>query len=162
MSPSTGAITRVSTAPQEYNQGKPLWLTYVSSVISSVKAFQENWWDYSDIVSGGIPSYKIESRLGQTYFFKNRIEVVRFLDNHQFLVSLLEDAYGQIITHFPYSQSYLEVDEDSEGNNSLLVTIIDNLEPDEAFEILQNFDNNWWLHNLDRAQGHLNIYLELC
>ena len=72
---------------------------------------------------------------------------------------LLAEAHTQIRKYFPNSESYVKIDPDDE--HRMLVAISAELEPDEAFKMLQDFDNKWWLDNLDRAQGRVSIYLEL-
>lgn len=78
------------------------------------------------------------------------------------LESLITDTYNVISVYFPNADTNLSIDTDPEnGEQSLLLTITAGLEPKEAFETLQEFDSNWWLDNMGRADGELHIFLEL-
>ncbi len=101
--------------------------------------------------------------LEQLYVFRKRMEVLRFLDVHPFLVPLLLEAYAKIGKYFePYHQVFLEVISDPEATNDrqLFAFIGTRLSPDEALDSLECFDEEWWLDSLDEAQGKLCIDVE--
>lgn len=101
--------------------------------------------------------------LEELYVFRKRMEVLRFLDVHPFLVLLLLEAYTKIGKHFgPYPQVFLEVVSDPEATDDrkLFAFIGTRLSPDEALDSLERFDEEWWLGTLDEAQGELCIDIE--
>jgi hypothetical protein len=101
--------------------------------------------------------------LERLYTFRERAEVLEFLEKYPFLVSLSLEAYGEIGNYFPDLQVYLEVVTDPEEINGsqLVIFIATNLAPDEAADRLERFDKGWWLDALDRAQGKLCITIRL-
>ncbi|MDI6792306.1 MAG: hypothetical protein QME81_05485 [bacterium] len=100
--------------------------------------------------------------LEQLYAFRERGEVLWFLERYPFLGSLLLEASGKIGSYFPDSQLFLEVFTDPEtiNNYQLVISIATNLAPNEAVERLEWFDEDWWLDALDRAQEKLCINVE--
>jgi len=96
------------------------------------------------------------------YSFRNLREVQRFLETHKFLAPLLIEAYFEIGKYFPNPRVFLEVDTDpEEANDQQLVAFIAiNCAPNEALRKLKQFDEDWWLDALDRAQKKLSINLE--
>jgi hypothetical protein len=106
---------------------------------------------------------KIEThQLEQLYIFREKAEILRFLEEKQFLLSLLEDTYINISHYFPVSDLFLDVVIDPEIANErqlvIFIAIKDNAE--EASEALDKFDEEWWMDNMNRAQGSLCITLE--
>lgn len=100
--------------------------------------------------------------LERLYVFRNRAEVIWFLEKYPFLVSLLLEAYDKIGKYFPHSPLFLEVFTDSEAVNEsqLVIFIATNLTPDKAVERLDQLDEDWWLDALEQSQGKLCINLE--
>lgn len=101
--------------------------------------------------------------LEELYVFRRRMEVLRFLDVHPFLVPLLLEAYAKIGRYFePYHEVFLEVISDPEATNDrqLFAFIGTRLPPDEALDSLEPFDEEWWLDTLDEARGKLCIDVE--
>ncbi len=101
--------------------------------------------------------------LQRWYAFRSeRTEILRFLEKYPFLVSLLVEAYYNIVTYVPHSLVYLDVITDPEefGAEQLIAFIATDLDPDEATNALSYFDKKWWLNSLQRAQGKLCITLE--
>jgi len=100
--------------------------------------------------------------LERLYTFRQRAEVLGFLDRHSFLVSLLLEAYNKIRNHFPHSQVFLEVisDPEVEGVEELFAYILTSLPIDEALARLDSLDEEWFLDQLDRVGGRFNFNLE--
>lgn len=100
--------------------------------------------------------------LERFYTFRERSNVLGFLDRYPFLVPLLLEAYGKIGEYFPCSRIFLEVvtDPDAVGDSQLLVFIATDFDPDEADDKFERFDEDWWLDALDLTQGMLCINLE--
>ena len=86
--------------------------------------------------------------LEQRYIFRNRSEVINFTVNNSFLLQSLHEACEQIRNFFGKStQVVLEVVTDPEfaEDQELVIFIRTYLSPDEAFEKLEQFDDEWWL-----------------
>lgn len=100
--------------------------------------------------------------LERLYSFRQRIQVKRFLSGHAFLVPLLDAAYDITTRYFAPMSLALEViaDPDSTDDQQLVLFVVLQGTPAEAFAKLQRFDNEWWLDAMDEAQGHLCISLE--
>ncbi len=97
------------------------------------------------------------------YTFRNRPEVEQFLQEHEFLLPLLVDAYPVIEKHFgPNPEVVLEVvaEPESVDDLELVAFIRTNLSPDQALDKLHRFDDEWFLGVLDRTQGILCIHVE--
>jgi hypothetical protein len=95
-----------------------------------------------------IPQAEVES-LEQFYTFRGRNEVLQFLDRHPFLVPVLLEAPEKIRHYFPDSQLFLEVVPDAEILDwvLLVLSILINLDPNDAVDRLNQIDMNWWLNN---------------
>jgi hypothetical protein len=109
-----------------------------------------------------VPNFTIQT-LEQKYTFRNRNEVIGFLENHPFLVSILIEAYEKIAKYFnEYPQIVLKVIIDPEvpDDRQLVASIKTRLSPEEALEKLDSFDSEWWLQSIDRARGELCINVE--
>ena len=114
----------------------------------------------------GVPIVRVHKPeiplLERLYRFRERLDVLGFLERCPFLVSLLLKAYRKIREYFPYSRIFLEVVTDPEavGDSQLVVFIATDFDPDEADERFERFDEDWWLDALDQAKGMLCINLE--
>lgn len=101
--------------------------------------------------------------LQQWYVLRGeRTGILRILERHPFLVSLLVEVYSAIEEYFPRSSVYLTVATDPEewDTDRLVAFIATGLDPDSALDTLSTFDKEWWLNSLKRAQGKLCITLE--
>jgi len=96
------------------------------------------------------------------YSLRKPLQVRRFLGEHDFLVPLLVAAYDVTTRYFAPLSLALEViaEPDSMDDQQLVLFVVLQLPPAEAFAKLQRFDNEWWLDAMDEAQGHLCISLE--
>jgi hypothetical protein len=107
---------------------------------------------------------KIEDiqRLDGVYSYRDRGEVLRFLEKYSFLVPLLLQAPGKISDHFPDPRLTLEVMADPEAvkDRQLLLSIATELSADDAAQRLDRLDESWWLDAVGRAQGKLCIIVE--
>lgn len=116
--------------------------------------------------SGSSIVYDLEAKISylrQLYTFRNQEEVLKFLQEHPFLVELLLEAYSHIKEHFGFrTPVFLEVVHDPEIiNDSQLVAFIQtDLDPIRALEKLDRFDKDWWVEASRRGEGKLCIHLE--
>jgi hypothetical protein len=101
-------------------------------------------------------------QLERLYIFREKAEILPFLETKKFLLPLLEEAYITIRSYFPTSDLFLEVIIDPEIANErqLVVFIAIRKNAEEASEALDKLDEDWWMDNMDRAQGSLCITLE--
>lgn len=86
--------------------------------------------------------------LEHLYDFRNQSEVIRFAVDNSFLLQTLHEASEQIRNYFGESvQAVLEVVSDPEffEDQELVIFIRTDLSPDEAFEKLEQMDDEWWL-----------------
>ena len=101
-------------------------------------------------------------QLEQVYIFREKVEILQFLEERQFLIPLIKDAYTNIRNYFPVSDLFLEVVIDPEIANErqlvIFIAIKENAEG--ASEALDKLDEDWWMDTMDRAQGSLCITLE--
>ena len=95
-----------------------------------------------------IPQANIEA-LKQLYTFRGYTEVLQFLEQYPFLVPVLLEAPDKIRHYFPDCQLFLEVSIDPEIIDYVLLvlSILMNLDPDEAVNRLHQLDKDWWLNN---------------
>lgn len=100
--------------------------------------------------------------LEQLYSPRNPPQVSRFLSEHAFLAPLLVAAHDVATRYFAPLPLALELtaDPDSMHDQQLVLFVVLQLTPAEAFAKLQRFDSEWWLDAMDEAQGQLCISLE--
>ena len=135
--------------------------TFVTGPTSPELAEVQEFWS-SPGASTVLPNFAIQL-LEQHYAFRHRDEVIGFLEDHAFLVSLLLDARREINVCFPeYPVVFLEVIIDPEipEDIQLVASIRTSLSPDEALDRLDSLDKGWWLGSMDKAQGELCIHVE--
>jgi hypothetical protein len=81
------------------------------------------------------------------YIFNNSVEIIKYLNEKRYLISLLLDAHQKIKGVFPSERLGLRIIYDPEitGWIRLIIDIHTLLDVDEAFEKLKILDNVWWL-----------------
>lgn len=99
------------------------------------------------------------------YSLRRAVEVKKFVGEHPFLVPLLGVAHSAATRYFDPLSLDLEViaEPDSSGSaedQQLVLFVVLESKPHEAYSKLQRFDNEWWLDAMDEAQGCLCISLE--
>jgi hypothetical protein len=98
--------------------------------------------------------------LAKDYVIKNPSEVADFIGENLFLLELLEEIPDQIFRCFGYNQKLrLEIlsEPDFPDSIELWVSVLTELSALESRQIMDKFDENWWLDNLDRADCKLNV-----
>lgn len=101
--------------------------------------------------------------LAKVYVIKKPNEVGEFIGKNLFLLDILEEIPGKIYQYFGENQKLslkMSYDPDFPQSSDLWVSILTKLSVDEVFPLLEKFDEEWWLDNLDRANCKLNIKLE--
>jgi len=87
-------------------------------------------------------------QLENLYLFNNPVDIRRFLLTHNYLIDPLYEVYDQIRRIFGESivQIRLEHDRDPEEDfEGLFITIETNLPVSQSLDLLERFDEEWWL-----------------
>ncbi|OCR00901.1 hypothetical protein BCD67_23880 [Oscillatoriales cyanobacterium USR001] len=100
--------------------------------------------------------------LKKLYKFRGKTEVLQFLEQYPFLVPLLLKAPDKIRHYFPDSQLFIEAIADPEGFDDAMLelAICINLDPDQAIDRLNLFQDNWWLNISYQMRKPLCLILE--
>jgi hypothetical protein len=95
------------------------------------------------------------------YILLEPSSVSNFIQEHQELVSLLNEAYQEIKKYFPSEDLRLELVSDPEiaEDQQLFIYVLTSLSATDALKKLDEFDGQWWLERIDRANGLLNFNL---
>ena len=111
------------------------------------------------LLHNSLANLDVES-LEKLYTFRERIEVLDFLEKHPFLIPLLIETHPHIREHFPDSPLFLEYVPDPEIDDPpLVVYIATNLETEEAWDRMDLLDN-WWVEVPNRGQGKMFFNLD--
>lgn len=105
-----------------------------------------------------LKSVKDIELLARMYTFSNPFEVKRFLLTHDYLIDLLFETYQQIKRVFRENivEVCLEYDRDPEEDfEGLFVIIKNNLSPEESLDLLDKFDEEWFLDNVSGEIGSI-------
>jgi len=95
------------------------------------------------------------------YKFRDKVEVVGFVNKNPFLEPLLLQATSHIYAYFPKAIPVLEVMSDPETNErQLLLSVKTDLEIEEAIENFKELQGSWWFPNRYRANSTMMIDLE--
>ena len=169
-----------TTAPNIYSAYRPLFNTVSQRLARGGELGYEQYFDiehssnnlhsllslisyiYQDKTSSTYPISELLS-LERHYIFRNRSEVMGFAVNNSFLLQPLHEAYNQIRNYFGESvQAVLEVVADPEffEDQELVIFIRTDLSPDEAFEKLEQMDDEWWLDVPATVRKNLCIDVE--
>jgi hypothetical protein len=125
----------------------------ISAPISSIVTVLYTWDDKNSIET------KI-NLLDKFYTFQGYLEVSNFLKTHDYLIPILFEAIGEIDNYFPDRLGLsLEVVNDFESNEEKLYLKIHSLSPN-AYELLDELDENWWLDTIPKTNLKMNIDLE--
>lgn len=103
----------------------------------------------------------IES-LDKLYNLRGKSEILQFLEQNDFLIPVLLEAPGKISNYFPDAELFLEcvTDPETVGEAMLELAISMNLDPDEAVDKLDRFQDEWWLNLSDKLREPLCPILE--
>ncbi len=93
-----------------------------------------------------------------------RVEDVKgFISRNSFLTSLLKEIPNKIHQYFGNNQRLaLEVryEPDFPSSSELWILVLTELPAKEARSIMNKFDKDWWLKNLNKANCKLNVGIE--
>ncbi|MDF0552111.1 hypothetical protein [Kamptonema sp. UHCC 0994] len=103
-------------------------------------------------------------QIEKLYTLRERSEVLKFLDNHPFLVPVLLEAPENIRDYFPDNSLILDMAIDPESSSpdddKLVLLIATDIDADESVERLWELDNAWWLNAARRSEHKMFIDLE--
>ena len=104
---------------------------------------------------------KEAQQIEQLYRLRNAEDVWHFLETHQYLAPLLIEAHGHIRKYFPTADLVLRYVPDPEIANEeqLMLCIVTEQDVDEAHEVMEQFDHDWWPKAGDQADDDLCIML---
>lgn len=86
-----------------------------------------------------------------------------YLGDHSYLVPLLAEAHARIPRYFPEPlcvRLQLLPDRDDGDHADLFAIINSGLPEDRALQLLDRFDEDWWLEAAVRGRGRLTIDVE--
>lgn len=101
--------------------------------------------------------------LAREYEIKNPPEVATFLGENFFLLDLLEEIPMQIRKHFGTEQKFVLqffLNPEDPNWHQLHVLVPTKLSVDEAFARMEEFETEWWLDNMIRAESKLFVFRE--
>jgi hypothetical protein len=101
--------------------------------------------------------------LAKDYIIENPKEVADFIGDNLFLLEILEEIPNKIYRYFGNNQNLalkVSSEPDFPDSKELWVSVLTKLSAQESRQMMDNFDENWWLENLDRADCKLNITLK--
>jgi dTDP-4-amino-4,6-dideoxygalactose transaminase len=89
------------------------------------------------------------------YALRNPTEIREFLKNNRYLISLVSEAYQELQRFFPRSPVSMKIHQ-----NEMVVAVKTSLSPEDADEMLDNFDEEWWIEASARSNARLCITVE--
>jgi len=112
----------------------------------------------------GLPQQEILlGQLDELYQFRNHDEVKDYLRRHDYVVNVLVEAPERIKSRFGRdTQVALEVITDPEdGDIKLFAFVLTPPPVEQALDLRDQLDEEWWLEASERAQGQLILDVEL-
>jgi len=101
--------------------------------------------------------------IGWLYEIRRAYATLPFLRKNLILIPLLSEMYGQICLRFgPETQIALDLftDREAKSDFELLVIVRTRFTPELALRALDEFDVEWWLNALPRANHKVTVAVE--
>jgi hypothetical protein len=99
--------------------------------------------------------------IDQLFVVSNGRDVREFLASRPKLLALILEALMEGKSYFPDTQPLLDIAMDSESDRVGMAMLFPTSEsPDAALKRLSEFDEAWWLANMNRADGLLTVAVE--
>ena len=142
---------------------------------------QVNQEEIGDVLLSGITNFRMISELlekkfidierlhreltllSRLYNIRRESEVFKFLEDKPSIISLVLEAHERIRDYFGSStELVLEVITDPEATEDyeLVIFVRTNLSPDDAFRMLEQLDEEWWLDASSDMSEKLCIHVE--
>lgn len=105
---------------------------------------------------------KTIEQLEDFYTLENAVDVKKFLWTHERLIDILSEAHRRIKKIFgEVANLSLELHHDPEEDfEGLFIIIKTNLSPEESLDLLDKFDEEWWLDVDDEVRKILEVDIE--
>ena len=98
------------------------------------------------------------SLLDKIFSFVDYSVVYNFLKRNKFIIPLLFESYGEILSVFGTDTDLLlEVKKDDESEKLYIFIGTDN---SDAYDLLDELDESWWIDAIPRSNHKMNIDLE--
>ena len=143
--------------------GAEAWilLRIVRGLVENQEAFgvaeEVNVWESIQII-------KRMNEIEDTYSLNMTADIQMFLITHPVIIDVLLAAYPYLINAFGYPpQIRLEIVRDPEAAQveQLIAYIITSLPVEQALAHLDQFDERWFLNQVDQVDGNFNFNLEI-
>jgi len=92
---------------------------------------------------------------GDQYKLRRANEIRDFLNDNNYLIPLVSDAYSNLQKYFPGSAVFMEVE-----RGDLVISVVTELSPEEATSKLYQFDEDWWLDACIDSRARMCITVE--
>ena len=114
------------------------------------------------IDSGAYEPNQIMVQLSSKYTLNRAKEVIDYVCKNKQLLPLLLEAHDKIKNYFPSETLFLEMvaDPDETYEKELIIYISTTLEPKDAIERLDLFDESWWLEASAASDSKLLVQVE--
>lgn len=147
----------------------------------SLRKRQVNQEEIGDVLLSGITNFRMISELlekkfidierlhreltllSRLYNIRRESEVFKFLEDKPSIISLVLEAHERIRDYFGSStELVLEVITDPEATEDyeLVIFVRTSLSPDDAFSMLEQLDEEWWLDASSDMSEKLCIHME--
>lgn len=139
----------------------PIWQTFSTEIISMANQQISTLYYRISLLGDLTPDAELDRIWDGGMRDRNSVEGI--VKNRPFLLEVLKEAYTEIRSRFNSESVILEsIDwlEDQPEEGKLIIAIQTKLSVDEARAALKDFDTNWWLPNIRKAEGYLSILLE--
>ncbi|NQX61115.1 hypothetical protein [Paenibacillus qinlingensis] len=136
---------------------------FTYSIADKKSSFIKGVFDLTASTFEDSPVQLIKS-LDEMAHFRDYNAVINFLKEHYYLVEIIYAAMDRVHHFFPSESTFCEVDiisdEELESNKKLFLYIKSTLEPEEAMEKLDAFDDAWWIDIVPETNCKMIIDLE--
>ncbi len=116
----------------------------------------------TSVVTGWLGS-RTFAQVESLFVYQDYMSVSTYLHKHSFLVPLILEAYSQITQRFLGFQYHLglEVSQEATSDEEALYLLICTVSScEEVQPLLTKLDEEWWLDEVERADGQLTIDVE--
>lgn len=134
--------------------------TYDVAISESIHNIGNDLKNDTAINETNVPALEL---LEMLFDFRDRAEVVTFLQANPGVSPLLVEAYVAILNYFSSTQLFLTVISGVEEDSAeqILLSIAVSLDPEDAYSLLKKFDYEWWLNQVGEVANLVCIDVEL-
>ncbi|MGG1553543.1 hypothetical protein [Paenibacillus ferrarius] len=136
---------------------------FTYSIGDKKSSFMKGVFDLTASTFEDSPIQLIKS-LDEVAHFRDYHAVIQFLKEHYYLVEIIYAAIDRVYHYFPSESTFCEIDiisdEGLESSKKLFLYLKTTLEPEDAMEFLDNFDDQWWIDMVPETNCKMIIDLE--